>query len=237
MRATRPLSSDGLPRLRATKRATEVIADPLQHAATLLALAGPIWVMCSERRDPSGSTPSEVDPNVSSPRVTLAPTLVRRVRCRGPLKPWHTPGDRWGPARTRYRCARGSPCLEASLSRSQWQVGAGSGSVDGTFSRSPKSQATGPSEGPEPVTAVSVRLPHSLAGVAGRSAMLANARVGCQTRPDAHRKGVLQPQVTAYNIQRRDGNQAAYGLRHRSTRSALQARRPGRPRTTAAPPG
>ena len=66
---------------------------------------------------------------------------------------------------------------------------------------------------PGPVTAVSVQLPLSSQG---------RVRAG-QTRPDAHREACITC-LTANIVKRRDGNQAAYGIRRRSTRPQVRER-------------
>ena len=82
------------------------------------------------------------------------------------------------------------------------KVGAGRGSVDDTFGSILNNAGDRPLRGPGPVTAVSVRLPHSR-----RASRRGRPRLASVGWPDPSRRpsqGVLH-QSTAHNIQRRDG--------------------------------
>ena len=75
-----------------------------------------------------------------------------------------------------------------------------------------------PLRGPEPVTTVSSRLPHSSTGTS-RSASSRLRVWASQTHPDAHHKDCFT-HLAAHNIRRRDGTKQPMGFRRRSTRPA-----------------
>src|SRR3954447_8641251 len=91
-------------------------------------------------------------------------------------------------------------------------------SADETFGHSSTRQATAPSEvlGRSPPLAPDS---HTLSQGYEPEREARGLRMWAgQTRPDAHREASFT-YLTAHSIQRRDGNQAAYGFRRRSTRS------------------